>query len=159
MFCGKTIVPVGMTGPQFSFKFTIRSRLDGGFLMELVTKLCLCLNLGLLFAHEMDAVRCREWRMIPLLKDLDEEKAYNVFVLGHIPLYLALLAVLTFATEDIMSKVLFLVNLFFLIHSILHVRAMKNPEDKFNFFSNLLIHVMGLSASIQVLWFADKIAQ
>lgn len=34
MFCGKTIVPVGMTGLQFSFNFTIRNKKMGGKKMK-----------------------------------------------------------------------------------------------------------------------------
>jgi hypothetical protein len=32
LFCGKNIVPKGMAGPQFSFKFTKRKKPNGGFL-------------------------------------------------------------------------------------------------------------------------------
>jgi len=34
VFCGETIVPERLTGPQLSFNFTIRKKLIGGFSMK-----------------------------------------------------------------------------------------------------------------------------
>ncbi len=36
--------------------------------------------------HEMDAVRCREWRIFPGLSLLGEETGFRVFMLAHLPL-------------------------------------------------------------------------
>jgi hypothetical protein len=40
-----------------------------------------------LLAHEMDAVRLREWKMLPVLSGMGEEAGYRAFVLLHVPLY------------------------------------------------------------------------
>ncbi len=43
-----------------------------------------------LLLHEMDAVRCREWRIFPGLSLLKDNTGYGVFMLAHVPLYLLL---------------------------------------------------------------------
>ncbi|WP_410528128.1 DUF6713 family protein [Sphingobacterium sp. IITKGP-BTPF85] len=40
--------------------------------------------------HEMDAVRCKEWRIFPGLALLKESWGYAVFMLAHIPLFYSL---------------------------------------------------------------------
>ena len=52
------------------------------------------LALTLLFVHEMDAVRRKEWKMFIVLKDMEDEKACHIFLLLHIPLYLMILLLL-----------------------------------------------------------------
>lgn len=41
--------------------------------------------LALFIAHELDAVRAHEWRLLPLLQSLPERAAYPAFVLMHVP--------------------------------------------------------------------------
>lgn len=45
------------------------------------------LGLSLLTMHEMDAIRCREWRIFPILSMLCDKAGYIVFVFAHIPLF------------------------------------------------------------------------
>ena len=42
---------------------------------------------GLLFSHELDAVTQSEWRLLYFLQDLPNEKAMQVFVWLHVPLF------------------------------------------------------------------------
>ncbi|MDP9455373.1 MAG: hypothetical protein M3Q49_22425 [Actinomycetota bacterium] len=44
-----------------------------------------------LLAHEMDAVKLREWKMLPVLSKMGEEAGYRMFALLHVPLYALLL--------------------------------------------------------------------
>ncbi|KAI9034264.1 hypothetical protein DFJ74DRAFT_700656 [Hyaloraphidium curvatum] len=45
----------------------------------------------LLVVHEMDAVREREWRLLPFLWNIkDDELAFQTFTLLHVPLYLGI---------------------------------------------------------------------
>ncbi len=44
------------------------------------------LGAALLVTHEFDAVRRREWRVLPLLRAMPEDAAANVFVLLHAPI-------------------------------------------------------------------------
>ena len=43
--------------------------------------------LSFILVHEMDAVRCKEWRIIPVLKLLDDKLGYIIFTVAHIPIY------------------------------------------------------------------------
>jgi len=45
------------------------------------------LALILLLIHEIDAVRCKEWRIFPVLSLLDEKMIFQVFMLTHVPLF------------------------------------------------------------------------
>ncbi len=44
-----------------------------------------------LLVHEMDAVRCREWKILPGLNRMEEEAGYLAFTALHVPLYTLLL--------------------------------------------------------------------
>lgn len=44
------------------------------------------LGVAMIFLHEMDAIRCREWRIFPGLSLLEDRYGFVVFVLAHIPL-------------------------------------------------------------------------
>lgn len=45
------------------------------------------LGLALLFTHELDAVRAREWRLFPVLRAMPEETGRAVFIAAHVPLF------------------------------------------------------------------------
>jgi hypothetical protein len=45
------------------------------------------LRLSLLTMHEMDAIRCREWRIFPGLSLLSDKLGHIIFVFAHIPLF------------------------------------------------------------------------
>ncbi|MEO1019618.1 MAG: DUF6713 family protein, partial [Pseudomonadota bacterium] len=44
------------------------------------------LGFSILLAHELDAVRGSEWRLLPLLKRLPETQARDLFIVLHVPL-------------------------------------------------------------------------
>jgi hypothetical protein len=46
------------------------------------------LALSFMIIHEMDAVRCREWRIFPGLSRMNESLAFKIFIIAHIPLFL-----------------------------------------------------------------------
>ncbi len=54
------------------------------------------LGLSLLTMHEMDAIRCREWRIFPILSMLSDKAGYIVFVFAHIPLFFFIFYQLTY---------------------------------------------------------------
>ena len=45
------------------------------------------LVLALLLTHELDAVRGREWRVLPVLNAFSEESGRAVFIAAHVPLF------------------------------------------------------------------------
>ncbi len=44
-------------------------------------------GLSVIFTHELDAIKRREWRMFPLTFWLPERPGYLVFTTLHIPLF------------------------------------------------------------------------
>lgn len=45
------------------------------------------LGISLLVMHVKDAIRCKEWRILPGLSLLNAKVGYHVFVLAHMPLF------------------------------------------------------------------------
>jgi len=44
-------------------------------------------GLFLILLHEMDAIRCKKWRIFPGLSMLNEKIGYTLFLFAHIPLF------------------------------------------------------------------------
>ncbi len=86
-------------------------------------------GLSFMIVHEMDAVRCREWRIFPGLSQLNESLAFKIFLLAHIPVFLTLFWVLK-TSEDI-SGVVFWLDIFFMIHVVLHLIFLKHKNNEF----------------------------
>ena len=47
-------------------------------------------GLAFLMTHELDAINCQEWRMLPLLNFLDDNIGYQVFTILHVPVFAAI---------------------------------------------------------------------
>ncbi len=107
--------------------------------------------LSLLFIHEMDAIRNAEWKMFAVLKDMDNDKACQVFTLLHLPLYAALLFVMLSRYQTI---AFYVVDLFLIVHTILHFLFEKHNENGLkNFLSRSIIYSMGVFAGIHIIIF------
>jgi len=87
------------------------------------------LALSLLLLHEMDAVRCREWRIFPGLSLLPERWGRPLFLLVHVPLYCWLLAALT--NEASRAAFMHGMSLFCLVHAGLHLLFLLHPKNEF----------------------------
>ena len=83
-----------------------------------------------LLAHEMDAVRLKEWRMLLGLSGMDEEVGYRTFVLLHVPLYSLLLWGILGGGEA-GSVLIVVLDVFFVVHLALHVFLRNLPENRF----------------------------
>jgi len=57
------------------------------------------LGIALIIVHEMDAVRCHEWRIFHGLSSLKEETACRIFILAHIPLLGLLFWYINYTTD------------------------------------------------------------
>ncbi len=110
----------------------------------------LLVALSCLLTHEMDAVRQREWRMLPLLRRIrDDTRAYVLFTLLHLPLYVALLGGLLGGGASIPLRIGF--NLFCGIHVVLHLLLRRHPEYRFNnWFSWAMIMGAGVAAAVDL---------
>lgn len=90
--------------------------------METVT---FYLGFSCILLHEMDAIRCKEWRIFPLTYFLNDKVGYIVFLLAHLPLYYFLMISLN------NQSVQYGLNIFFIIHLGLHLLFLKHPKNEF----------------------------
>ncbi len=102
--------------------------------------------LALLFIHEMDAIRVQEWKMFIVLKDMNDETAYKVFTIIHLPLYFAAVYTLVIGgTAAFTLKVI--VDIFLLGHTILHFGFRNHRGNGFTtVFSKVIIFAMPILA-------------
>jgi len=86
---------------------------------------------GLIFIiiHEMDAIRCKEWRIFPGLASLDDLPAFRIFIFAHIPLFFAIIWSLnTFENQTALHHGF---DIFFIAHIFLHVAYIKHKNNLF----------------------------
>jgi len=111
-------------------------------------------NLSLFLLHEMDAIRRSEWRLFIVLKDMEDSKAYKVFTFLHLFLYVIIFSLL-FSEYKII--VFWFLDLFFIIHAILHLFFEKHPRNEFkNTFSRAIIYPMGILAVVHFLFLINR---
>ena len=85
-------------------------------------------GLSLLFVHEMDAVRCREWRIFPGLSLLTDKAGFLVFSAAHIPILFCLFYELfVLNNQNLVTPI----NIFFIIHLGLHLLFLKHKKNEF----------------------------
>jgi L-cystine uptake protein TcyP (sodium:dicarboxylate symporter family) len=89
--------------------------------------------------HEMDAIRCKEWRIFPGLSLLNDLWGYRFFMLAHIPLFLFLFLGLS-QTEN--SRLIFGLDVFFIIHVGLHLLFLLHKKNEFKDWISWTIIVM-----------------
>jgi hypothetical protein len=87
------------------------------------------LGLSLLTIHEMDAMRCNEWRIFPGLSMLSEALGQMVFMLVHIPLFFFIYWQLSQAPNREAFVDGF--DIFMIIHAGLHILFLKHKNNEF----------------------------
>jgi len=87
------------------------------------------LGLSLLTMHEMDAIRCREWRIFPGLSLLSDKLGHIIFVFAHIPLFFFIFWQLTHS-QDIEAFIKGF-NIFMIVHLGLHILFLKHKNNEF----------------------------
>ena len=87
-----------------------------------------CLATACILIHEMDAIRCHEWRMFPGLSWLNDPWGFGVFMFAHIPLYGWLLWGVTQADPSGFVRGL---DVFYLVHLGLHLLFLWHPKNEF----------------------------
>jgi hypothetical protein len=112
----------------------------------------LYLGVGMLFTHELDAMRNNEWLVLPLTSWLPSEYAETVFVWAHIPLFAVLVAALASLNMKIRQNTRLGFSIFLVIHGILH--AAFSAHEKYEFASltsNVLIFGGALCGALYLL--------
>lgn len=85
--------------------------------------------LGIVFIilHEMDAIRCKEWRIFPGLSYLNDRWGMIVFVFAHIPLIYWILIEVEKEREIFIQAF----DVFLIIHLFLHVLFLFHKKNEF----------------------------
>lgn len=87
------------------------------------------LGLALLTLHEMDAIRCREWRIFPGLSWLDDKWGFPIFLFAHIPIFY--LVYVQLAGSDDASGFIKGFDIFMIVHLGLHILFLRHPRNEF----------------------------
>lgn len=87
------------------------------------------ISLSSMLVHEMDAIRCKEWRIFPGLSQLNDKVGERVFILAHIPLISWILYSLFHDSTEGSFRQGFCV--FAMIHLVLHVLFLFHPRNQF----------------------------
>jgi hypothetical protein len=77
----------------------------------------------------MDAVRCKEWRILPGLSLLKEKTGFGVFLFAHIPLFFFIIWKLTYISES--NNFIRDMDLFMIAHIGLHGLLLKHKNNEF----------------------------
>lgn len=109
------------------------------------------LGFCLLLTHEMDANRCKEWRIFPFTSRMVEETGYLDFTAVHVPLY-ALLIWGLFGAGEVNGGLIACLDVFFIVHVLLHLLFIDHPNDLFrSAFSWTLILGAGVFGGVDLL--------
>lgn len=87
------------------------------------------LGLSAIIIHEMDAIRCKEWRIFPGLSLLNDAWGFNLFMLAHVPLFYFLFSGLMRNGDHTQLK--FALDVFFMIHVGLHILFLQHKKNEF----------------------------
>ena len=89
------------------------------------------ISLSFLTVHELDAVRCREWRIFPGLSQLNDRHGMLVFIFAHVPLFVWFFHNLSGVQAEPTSTFRVGFDVFSAIHVVLHALLFKNPKNEF----------------------------
>ncbi|MBS7806085.1 DUF6713 family protein [Variovorax sp. PCZ-1] len=90
------------------------------------------LMLALLFAHELDAMTQSEWRLLYVLRSLNDEQGRWWFVAIHVPLFWALIALTHHPQAGVQRVSRLAFAAFCIVHALLHWRLANDPLSTFN---------------------------
>ena len=126
--------------------------------MELVLKLLFCTNIALLISHEMDAIRCKEWSMFIVLKDMKENKGYLAFSIVHIPLYIGLIYLIAYGSTNTINIFSLCSDIFLIFHWAIHYLFRNKQQNYFkSLYSLVIINSMGIISLVHIIiWFINS---
>ncbi|MCI4669204.1 MAG: hypothetical protein MRZ79_13800 [Bacteroidia bacterium] len=85
------------------------------------------LGLTLIFLHEMDAIRCREWRIFPGLSFLNDQWGLIAFTFAHIPLIYWIFLEVQSGSERFRDYF----SIFLIVHLLLHLLFLMHKKNEF----------------------------
>ena len=104
-----------------------------------------------LLMHEMDAIDKREWRLLFVLRKLPDEGALRWFIVLHLPLFVALLALVAAGPSATTRWIEGGVDVFLIVHAGLHESISARGDRAFaTSFSRWLIWLAAAFAAIHL---------
>jgi hypothetical protein len=86
-------------------------------------------GISFLIVHEMDAIRCKEWRIYPGLSLMSDKAGRLLFVFAHIPLFIWFFYQLTAVNDN--SAFIKGLNIFMIAHIGLHLLFIRHKNNEF----------------------------
>jgi len=86
-------------------------------------------GLSLIIIHEMDAIRCKEWRIFPGLSILKNKTGQTVFLFAHIPIFIWLFWQITNSSDIDSFRIGF--DIFLIAHLGFHLLFLKHKNNEF----------------------------
>ena len=86
-------------------------------------------GLIIIFLHEIDAVRCHEWRIFPGLSRLKDKTGKFIFMTAHIPIFYWIFWEIHRSHDDTSFRTGF--DIFLIIHVGLHLLFLWHPKNEF----------------------------
>lgn len=109
------------------------------------------IGLLLFILHEIDAIRCKEWRIFPGLSLLNDRLGCYIFLFAHIPIFIFIYWGITPIESS--STFIKYFDLFMVLHLILHLLYLKHKKNKFrDYISWSLIIGMGICGALDYLF-------
>jgi hypothetical protein len=90
------------------------------------------LMLAVLFTHELDAMTQSEWRLLYVMRSLNDEQGRWWFVAIHVPVFWALVALTHHANNHVQRMSRIGLAVFCIIHALLHWRLADDALSTFN---------------------------
>ncbi|WP_367281898.1 DUF6713 family protein [Tunicatimonas pelagia] len=103
------------------------------------------LSMAFLTVHELDAVRCKKWRILPGLSSLNDEYGMLVFNFAHIPLFIWIFYNLSSLQIESTSSFRTGFDIFSIIHVGLHTLLLRNPNNEFKDWASWVL-IIGAAA-------------
>lgn len=100
--------------------------------MFLIIDLLFFLALAGLVSHELDAVHNREWRLLYVLRGMEEGAARSAFILLHVPLLALLFWLVAHPQASVREASRIGIDLFLVIHAALHWRLRGDANYQFH---------------------------
>ena len=109
------------------------------------------IGISFLLMHEMDAIRCREWRIFPGLHLLPELWGFRLFIFLHIPLFAIIFwGLLASGNTEGWIRGL---DIFCQIHLGLHILFLLHPKNEFkDWISWTIIVGASMFGALDLLW-------
>jgi len=99
-------------------------------MFETASNTIFILGLAFILTHELDAMRCREWRIFPGLSSLDDRTGELAFLALHVPLF-ALILWFIWPNGALDEGFAFGFDVFLVLHLLAHIALRRHPSNQF----------------------------